>query len=428
MSIQGKRLLILGGTTATLDLVKTAKEMGVYTIVADYLPEGVSKSVADESALISTTDLDGLEKLMKEKKVDGVFCGPSEFNLRNLIALCEKTGYPCYTNMEVWDNCANKDTFKKYCIENGVDCPMEFLVDENSSEDELDAVDYPVIVKPVDGSSSAGITVCSDKSTLRDACRFARENSARKCIIVEKYIENGGELFVPMYVIKNGDVRPYLLLDTYVANPDSRKSLISHFMYAPSKYKDYYMENMDSKVRTMLKNMGIKNGVAFFQSLPCDGKIYFHEMGYRLGGGFLFKMTRAMMGISDMEMMLRYALGEDVYEESYMANADAVNCNGKFGAQLTVPLNEGTVSSIEGLENLLSLPTLEDFIQYYHIGDTILPKHIGTLSQHFGRFTLVSESRKELLDSVRQITNNLVIKDTDGNIMNTMHFDLSRIN
>ena len=30
MSVKGKKLLILGGTTASLDLVKNAKEMGVY--------------------------------------------------------------------------------------------------------------------------------------------------------------------------------------------------------------------------------------------------------------------------------------------------------------------------------------------------------------------------------------------------------------
>ena len=33
--VSGKRLLILGGTSASLDLVKMAREMGVYTLVTD---------------------------------------------------------------------------------------------------------------------------------------------------------------------------------------------------------------------------------------------------------------------------------------------------------------------------------------------------------------------------------------------------------
>ena len=48
MSVSGKKLLILGGTSASLDLVKNAKEMGVYTIVVDDREGGVAKKIADE--------------------------------------------------------------------------------------------------------------------------------------------------------------------------------------------------------------------------------------------------------------------------------------------------------------------------------------------------------------------------------------------
>ena len=425
MGVEGKRLLVLGGTSATLDLVRNAKEMGIYTIVTDYLEGGVAKEIADETAMVSTADLEGLEVLVKERKVDGVFCGPSEFNIRNLIRLCERTGLPCYTNMELWDRCANKDEFKQYCIDNGVDCPRQFYVDENSTEEELEAVDYPVIVKPVDGHSSNGISVATDKTMIREACRFAMEHSQCKRIVVEKYIENGGELFGARYFLKDGEPYPYLLMDTYVADPVEKRSLISHFTYAPSKYSDYYMKNMDQQVRQMLKNMGLKNGTAFFQALPCNGKIYFHEMGYRLSGGMLFKLTEPLMGVNDMKMMIRYALGEEMCSDDELHGVD-VSSNRKIGAQLMVPLWEGTISSIEGLEELKKLPCLQDFIQYYEVGDTLLPKHIGTLGQHFGRFTLVAEEKKIIFDAVRRITNELVIRDENGNVMNTLHLDLER--
>ncbi len=425
MGVEGKRLLVLGGTSATLDLVKNAKEMGVVTIVTDYLEGGVAKEIADETAAVSTTDLDGLAELIKERNIDGVFCGPSEFNIRNLIQLCEMTGLPCYTNMEVWDRCANKDEFKQYCIDNGVDCPRRFYVDENSTEEELAAVDFPVIVKPVDGHSSNGISVATDADSLRKACRYAMEYSTCKRIVVEKYIENGGELFGARYLLKNGEAYPYLLMDTYVADPIEKRSLISHFTYAPSKYSDYYMKNMDKQVRQMLKNMGLKNGTAFFQALPYHGKIYFHEMGYRLSGGMLFKLTNPLMGVNDMKMMIRFALGEEMFEEQDLQKFD-VNCNGKIGAQLMVPLWEGTIGSIEGLEDLKKLSCLQDFIQYYREGDTILPKHIGTLGQHFGRFTLIAEDQKTIFDAVRRITNELVIKDQEGKVMNTLQLDLER--
>jgi len=425
MELEKKKLLILGGTSATLDLVKNAKSMGVYTIVTDNLEGGVAKEIADETASVSTTDLEGLAALIKERNIDGVFCGPSEFNLRNLIRLCENTGLPCYTTMELWDKCANKDAFKQYCVKYGVECPGEFFVDENSSDAEIEAVDYPVIVKPVDSHSSNGISVCLDSSTLRNACRYARECSKNGRIIVEKYIDNGGELFGARYIINDGVAYPYLLIDTYVADPVEKKSLISHYTYAPSKYSAYYMKNMDAAVRKMLAGMGLKNGTAFFQALPYNGKIYFHEMGYRLSGGMLFKFTKPLMGINDMKMMLRFALGGPMCTEEEREKL-AVSYGNKVAAQLTMPLNVGTIGSIEGLEEAKALPSVTDFIQYYKVGDEIKEKVIGTLGQHFGRFTFIADDVKEIEEAVARINATLFIRDTEGKVMNTMLFDINR--
>jgi len=124
-NIAGRKLLILGGTSASLDLVKNARELGIYTVVTDNNATGVAKEIADEAIGISTVDLDALAEYVKNNGIDGVFCGPSEFNLRNVIALCEREGLPCYTNMQVWDRCANKDVFKSYCRQYGVDCTPE---------------------------------------------------------------------------------------------------------------------------------------------------------------------------------------------------------------------------------------------------------------------------------------------------------------
>lgn len=424
--IKGKKLLILGGTSASLDLVKNAKAMGIYTVVTDDNETGVAKEIADETARVSTTDIDGLVALIKERNIDGAFCGPSEFNIRNLIRLCEKAGLPCYTDMETWDHCANKDVFKKYCIDYGVDCPREFFVDENSDEAALDAVDYPVIVKPVDGSSSAGISTCMDKSTLREACRFARAASKSGRIVVEKYIDNGGEIFGVRYLLQDGEAYPYLLIDTYVVDPITRKSLISGMTFTPSKYSDYYMQHMDAPVRRMLKGMGLKNGTAFFQALPYNGKIYIHEMGYRLSGGMIFKLTEPLMGINDMRMMIRCALGGPMCTEADVAKLD-ITCRGKFGGQLMVPLTEGTIARVEGLEEAKSVAAVSDFIQYHYEGETITKKLIGTLGQHFGRFTFIADSAEEIYNAIKEIQKVLAVYDTDGNRLNAYPFDLTRV-
>lgn len=424
--VAGKRLLILGGTSASLDLVKNAKEMGVYTIVTDNCEDRVAKKTADESAMVSTADIDGLIDLIKEKNIDGVFCGPSEFNIQNVIKVCEKAGLPCYATTAQWQECANKDVFKSYCRKFDVDCTPEYEITENTTDEELDAIDYPIILKPVDGCSSYGITVCEDKSKVREAFKKAMDASKCKRIIAEKYIDNGGEIFSVRYLLQDGEAYPYLAMDTYVADPVHRSSLISAFTYAPSKYVEYYMKNMDANVRKMLNGMGLKNGTAFFQSLPCDGKIYFHEMGFRLSGGMIFKITEPLVGVNDMKMMIRFALGGKMYTQDEVKEVNVITPK-KVGAQLMVPLNIGTVSEIEGLEEAKALSCVADFIQYYNVGETVEKRFIGTLSQHFGRFTLLADSEEEIFDTVRKIQSTLTVYDENKKPMNVLKFDLSRI-
>ena len=423
--IKGKRLLVLGGTSASYDLVRNAKEMGIYTVVTDDCPNRVSKEIADDKAMVSTTDIDGLLTLIHDKNIDGVFCGPSEFNLRNVIKICELAGLPCYTSMEVWDRCANKDVLKKYCREYNVDCTPEYDIDLNTSFDELKKIDYPIIIKPVDGSSSAGITVCQKAEDVRAALDKAYSASKSKKIIAEKYIENGGEIFSVRYLLKDGDAYPYFLMDTYVADPIHRTSLISGYTHAPSKYLKYYMENMDANVRKMLRGMGLKDGTAFIQSLPYKGKIYFHEMGYRLSGGMIFKLTEPLTNVNDMKLMIRLAVGGEGMTDTEMNGID-IYCKEKIGGQLMMPLDVGTIGRIEGTDEICKHPAVVDYIQYYNVGDTIEKRNIGTLGQHFGRITFIVSSHEEEIAAIQYFQKVVKVYDTDGNLMNNLKFDLTR--
>ena len=108
--------------------------------------------------------------------------------------------------------------------------------------------------------------------------------------------------------------------------------------------------------------MGLKNGVAFIQSIPYKGKIYCHEMGYRLSGGMIYKITEPLMGINDMKMMLRYALGGTMVrpEEIKKIRLDYEDI---VMAQLMIPLDSGTIGSIEGLDEIMKMECIVDFLQ-----------------------------------------------------------------
>lgn len=425
--LQGKRLLVLGGTTASLDLVMLAQSMGVYVIVTDEAEasQRVSKQIADEIAMVSTDDLEGLANLIKLKRVDGVFCGPSEFNLKNVINLCDKVGLPCYATPQQWEICSNKETFKLFCRKNGVPTAKEYkIIQFEEGQDE--GIEYPLIVKPVDGCSSKGISICNNRDEVMEAYRRALLASSCKEVIIEQYIDNGGLIFSFRYILDEGKYYPYLTFDTYIADPVKKKCLISAFTYFPSNFTDLFLVELDNNVQKMFADMGLKNGVAFIQAIPYKGKIYCHEMGYRISGGMIYKITEPLMGINDIQMMIRYALGKKIVTEEELKRIN-LKQSGMVMAQLMLPLECGTIESVEGLDEILSLQNIVDFLQYYKVGDTITPEVLGTLGQHFGRFTLRAGSKDEMMYLVRKIQRTLKIRNASGEEMYLMKFNLGRI-
>lgn len=427
--MEKKKLLVLGGTYASLDVVKTAKKIGAYVIIADEAPqnEGSAKPFADECVRISTADISALSAYVMEKGIDGVFCGPSEFNIKNMIKLCAETGLPCYTDIENWERCADKLSFKRYCRENGMRVPeridTHYVENVETRGNSPDFFNFPVIVKPSGGCSSKGITVCNTDEQLRSAFEYAGKVGGE--VYAEEYIDNGGRLFSVRYFVNGGELYPYLMLDTYVVAPYGKKRLISALSVYPSSLASEYIANADAAMRRTLKAMELKNGTAFIQSIPKDGEFYAVDMGYRLSGGMMYKITEPLMGINDMAMMIRYALGGEmctVDELERIAEPEKLAF-----AQLTIPLEVGKISEIRGLDKVSKMPEVIDILQYYRVGDTVRPDVIGTLGQHFARITLMANDRQIVLAAAERAQELLHISDENGNEMFRFRFDFARV-
>jgi carbamoylphosphate synthase large subunit len=426
MNLKGKKLLVLGGTSC-LDIVKQAQCMGVYCIVADFEENDVGKEVADESIYLSTTDFDGLTQLVKEKKIDGVFCGPSEFNLQNVIRLCELAELPCYATMEQWNVCQNKESFKKLCRKFNVPCVPEYEIDEELSPECLAKVRYPVVVKPVDGCSSAGLSICNNEEELLIGISLAKEKSKSKKIIVEKCITSDYG-FGSRYIANNGEIYLSATCDRYTVDDYGGKALISSGAIFPSKKTEEYIRNINPNVVAMFKSIGLQNGTFFLQALVDqeDGQIYFHEMGLRLSGGLIYSMLEASCGYNDVQMMIRYALGGTMATDEEIRNIDPY-MHGHYVGSLAIPLKSGAIGAIEGIEDIKGNSHVMGFAQYYQVGDYVKPEYIGTLSQHFCRVKMMTDSVDEYKKMVDWIQKTIKVKNVEGSDMIYRLFDTKRM-
>ena len=132
------KLLILGSDYGTIDLVKAAKDRGAYVVVADLMTTSPTKKAADEAWLISTADIDLLEKKCLEENIGAIMTGASDFNIAKSRELCKRLGFPVYCESDkAWDIATNKRHFKDICMQVGAPIAADYMITDKFTDEEL---------------------------------------------------------------------------------------------------------------------------------------------------------------------------------------------------------------------------------------------------------------------------------------------------
>ncbi|MDO4564037.1 MAG: ATP-grasp domain-containing protein [Clostridia bacterium] len=401
-----KRLLVLGATAYSINVIRVAKTLGAYVIVVDPIKNHIAKKYADKSYDIDTSDVDALYEMAVKEDVDGVFTGYSDVNLQICHILCDRLKLPFYAKsqnqiLQTTDKLKFKDMCRKYNVG----------VVPQYSVNELATVEYPVIIKPADSYGSKGITVCYKYEETADAILKAKKHSKTSQIIIEKYLGGLDDVNID-YVMQDGKIILTAVGDRYVNTEQKGLSPLTAAVVYPSKHLDEYIKLLDSKVKTMFYEEGMHNGTVFIQSFFDGEQFYFFEMGYRVGGGQSSMMVREMCGIDYVEELINFAFTGEMDDKDISSMATP---KFKKRACCLVPsLREGTIEKINGLKEIGEMQECVNITQFYDEGDSVPPSVIGNLGQSFARIHLVAESFESLCSIIKKINTLLHVKSTDG--------------
>lgn len=415
IDLKGKKILLLGGHVLMIHIIQKAHEMGIYTIVTDYIPDAPAKKYADEAYDISTLDVNALVQLAKEKHVDGVFTGYVDINLAPCCMVCERLGLPFYATLEQLEQTMNKVNFKNNCRKFGI--PVVEDVAEELLDGVYDRFMYPVIVKPADSYSSKGISVCNRKEEMKEALQKAMGQSGCKQILVERYIE-ADDVYL-YFTVQDGYVSLSAMADRLLNDEQYGCAPQPVGYFFPSKYLDVYYEKVHLKVQNMMAALGIKNGSFFMQGFAMDDNIVFFEMGLRLSGGAGYLQIAHQNKIDQREMHLRYAITGKFDGWKLREYDDA-----RFKAPacvVVILLKNGKLTNIIGLDMIMDNENVFDIIQFKKIGDVLKEK--GTLNQVFARIFCSAQTEEELKKTISTIKSILRILDENGSNMILNLFD-----
>lgn len=423
--LEGKKLLILGGNPETVPLVEIANRMGVKTIVTSNVQNEPAKKIAWKSFDVNGMDVPAVVSLARDEQVDGVLVGVADILVPAYCKVCDALGVPSYATQQIVDIFAYKDVFKATCERYGVHGVPEYYLDENLNSHDIEKMKFPVMVKPVDGRSGMGMTVCHKPEELKDAVTKALEVSNCKRFIVERYMGECEDCFV-YYTFKDGFCSLSAIADRYTTDEQSGLSRVCLGATYPSKYIKNYFSRMHNNAVRMFKNIGISNGVLLMQAFYEDGDFYVYDPGFRLQGEAPHLHMKAVNGFDQREMLIRFALTGSEGDIDLEKQDDAY-FHGKFAATLWTLLKKGKVAKIEGLKEIESDPRVHIHIQRIFEGDTIDDSWIGTEKQVLNRIYMVCDTKEELKSAVKEYQDKIRVYDTEGNLMTLKGFDVNRI-
>ena len=369
----------------------------------------LAKKEADEYWMISTGDLDNLERKCREENINAVFSGVSEFNLDRVKALTDRLDLPCYIEDSAWKYARDKKAFKEKCREIGIPVVDDYEISDPPAAEELIGIEYPVVVKPVDGSGNKGLSICFNEEELIAACGKARKNSDSNNIIVEKYVT--GEETWNNYYQAGGKAR-YVSSGRVYRQP-GYPTFLYLFGTTAVQYTKEYDDQFSEKCIALLKDIGCRKGIAWFQFIRDENNRYYAlEMAQRISAGSAGKSMENAIGVNPIRWMLDVALGND-HDPDELPPTVEIPYRSSHCIYCVFAERLGKISSIQGADDL------ERESIYFSV-----ITHTGSYVEKYrlmGMLSFNARSGNEMCEKIQIINNTLNILNEDGDNM-YIHF------
>ena len=338
-----KKILLLGGSAQQVIAITTAKKLGYYTILCDFLPDNPGQFEADEFYLISTTDKEAVLELAEEKHIDGIVAYSSDPAAPTAAYVAEKLDLPGIP-YNIAESFCNKNLFRKYLEENGFNVPRSVELSPLSSVEAIKDLSFPIILKPTDSSGSKGVTVLQEPANFLNARDYAAEVSRNKVLIAEEFIvrDHPDVIEAEIFVV-DGRVAVWGLMNT-VRDPYTNPLLPAAYSY-PLNVSEARAELVRDEIQRLITVTGVRYGAFNIELIITkEDRLYFLDAGPRNGGNELPEYISMISGENLVEATLKAAMGE--YASLQHMSLDGVS-NGFWGMMVLHADKEGIFKKVD---------------------------------------------------------------------------------
>ena len=303
-----KKILIIGAGFLQSFVIQKAKELGYYTFAIDKNPNSIGFKYADEHQVIDIVNQEACLKYAYSKKIDGVMTAATDYGVLSAAYIAEKMNLPGL-HYEVAKMIKNKYKVRKKLIENHVDDMVQHY--EISNMDSLNAISgqiqFPVIVKPCDGSGSKAVKKVDCFQELKNAIKDAMNTSLIEKVLIEDFIE-GKEYGVESIVVNN-EIQVLGVMEKWMTSPPDYAEL-GHCLGSHLEIE----EKIVKVVKESIGALGINFGAVNMDLLVTKERdICIVDVGARMGGNLIGShIIPVGTGIDYMKSLIKMSVGDSV--------------------------------------------------------------------------------------------------------------------
>lgn len=301
-----KLLHVLGGGQWQLPTVRLAKAMGYRVLVSDMHRERPAYALADHHEVVDITDGEATLQLAARHRIDGIICDTTDVGVATAAFVAERLGLPGI-GYETARNFANKGRMRSLTDAEGMVVPRYRLLSSATGlAAAAEAIDFPLIVKPVDNQSGRGIRRLSGPEGLDAAYSLARSCSRSGEVLIESCVE-GSEIIVDGFVVA-GEAQ---ILGIAHKVPFSDTLTVSSRIHYPGAFPRAEFDRIRLATGATLSALGLQDGVFHAEFVLSGEDVVPIDIAARGGGVMIYThVVPHVSGVNVNQAMIAQALGE----------------------------------------------------------------------------------------------------------------------
>jgi len=300
----------------------------------------------------------------------------------------------------------NKFLFREFCAKNDIPAPgYAYIHSRQDIKKITQKLEFPLVIKPVFGSSSAYVMKVEDEEELRNSFDYIKKSISENTesalsdgldILVEEYID-GDEVDIDI-LIQNGRLKFYAISD----NTKTREPFfIETDRITPSQLPQKDQNDLLEMADKILENIGVLNGCIHLEAKSTKKGPIPIEVNLRMGGDEVYFSIKKAWKIDLIEMALRNSIGE--YIPQFKSN---LNPKKHLITRTFTPDSSGILVKINVDNKIDKFDFVEDYQFFKKIGDTILVPPDGY--EYFGWLMVSGDNyldAQENLDKIEKHIN-----------------------